>query len=306
MSVNQRLNAACLVTPGRRIRLRDLDPADTLGADFAATTGPTLKKRAHRLLEDSRDALDRAQALLWASNACSVLVIFQGMDTAGKDGMVKHVMGGLNPSACEVHAFKEPSAEELGHNFLWRYWQRLPARGRFGIFNRSYYESVLVERVHARELIDPRLQAHRRGAAFWADRFEDINNFERHLTRNGTLVLKFFLNVSKAEQKRRLLDRLDDKRKRWKFSPADLTERGFWSDYAAAYQSMLNATSTDWAPWYAIPADHKLVSRAAVASILSSRIEALGLKFPRVDAAGERRLRAARRALEARPKARSR
>jgi PPK2 family polyphosphate:nucleotide phosphotransferase len=306
MSVTTQLNAKCLVTPGRRVRLRDLDPADTLGLDFAVTAGTTLKKRAHRLLEDSRDVLERAQTLLWASNACSVLVILQGMDTAGKDGMVKHVMGGMNPSACEVHAFKVPSAEERSHNFLWRYWQHLPARGRIGIFNRSYYESVLVERVHAHQLIEPNLQAKRRGTAFWADRFEDINSFERHLTRNGTLVLKFFLHISKAEQKRRLLERLDDKSKHWKFSLADLKERGFWSDYAAAYESMLNSTSSEWAPWYAIPADHKYVARAAVASILASRIEALGLGFPEVDATGDRRLKSARRALLAQPTARRR
>lgn len=288
---------SCLVRPGTHVRLKDFDPADTFGPEFAAVAGNTLKKQARRLLDDSRDSLERSQELLWASDSRSVLVVFQGMDTAGKDGTVKHVMSGLNPSACEVHAFKQPTAEELSHNFLWRYANRLPARGRIGIFNRSYYEDVLVVRVHPKLLESQQLPGSAPGPKFWEQRFEDINAFERHLVRNGTLIVKFFLNVSKAEQKRRLLARLDDKDKHWKFSAGDIEERAYWQDYQAAYQSALAATSTEWAPWYVIPADHKHVARAVVASILSRRIDELGLEYPTTSKSAERALLVARRRL---------
>jgi PPK2 family polyphosphate:nucleotide phosphotransferase len=289
--------SSCLVPPGKPVRLKDFDPGDTLGPEFAAVAGDTLKKQARRLLEESRDSLAKSQELLWASDAYSVLVVFQGMDTAGKDGTVKHVMTGVNPSACEVHAFKQPTAEELSHDFLWRYAKRVPARGRIGIFNRSYYEDVLVVRVHPKLLESQQLPASTRGPKLWSQRFEDINAFERHLVRNGTVIIKFFLNVSKAEQKRRLLSRLDDKDKHWKFSAADIEERAFWQDYQDAYQAMLGATSTEWAPWYVIPADHKHVARAVVASILSQRIDALGLKYPVTSKAAQRALLSARRRL---------
>jgi len=279
------------------VRLANFDPADELSHAFARMRGATLKKRARQLLEDSREQLGVAQELLWASDTYSVLVVFQGMDTSGKDGTVKHVMSGMNPSACEVHAFKQPSAEELNHNFLWRYWQRVPERGRIGIFNRSYYEEVLVVRVHpellGRRHPDPGVSSPK----LWQQRFEDINQFERHMTRNGTLIVKFFLNLSKAEQKQRLLARLDDRSKRWKFSGGDLKERGYWDDYMSAYQAMLGATSTEWAPWYVIPADHKYIARAVVASILSDRIEMLGLRYPVVSAADERAQALARKQL---------
>jgi PPK2 family polyphosphate:nucleotide phosphotransferase len=294
---HEHLLTLCTVAPGRRVRLARLDPADTLSPEFAALGGATLKKRAAGLLEESRQALSRAQDLLWASDSYSVLVVLQGMDAAGKDGIVKHVMRGVNPAGCEVHAFQAPSVEDLNHNFLWRYWGRVPARGRIGIFNRSYYEEVLIVRVHSDQLGAERLPPGRITPKLWQERFDDINRFERHLARNGTLIVKFFLNLSKGEQKRRLLERLADRGKRWKFSPADLKERDYWREYAAAYEEMLGATNTRWAPWYVIPADHKYVARAVVASILATRIEALKLSYPRPSRAAAAALVAARRRL---------
>jgi len=292
-----RLLSQCRVPPGARVKLRDFDPADELSLEFAPVAGATPKMRARRLLDDSREQLGVAQELLWASDTHSVLVVFQGMDTAGKDGTVKHVMSGMNPSACEVHAFKVPSAQEFSHNFLWRYWQQVPGRGRIGIFNRSYYEDVLVVRVHPELLGRQRPRPALSGPKLWQQRFEDINQFEHHLARNGTLIVKFFLNLSKAEQKRRLLERLDDRSKRWKFSLADLKERAYWTEYMAAYQAVLGATSTEWAPWYVIPADHKHVARAVVASILAERIDSLGLSYPVVSPGDARAQAAARRQL---------
>jgi len=299
------LSTRCAVDP-RRFRLADHDPADTLSPEFDSLRGATLKRRAGELLEESRAGLSRAQELLWASDTYSVLVVLQGMDTAGKDGIVKHVMAGVNPAACDVHAFKSPSSEELNHNFLWRAWQRVPARGRIGIFNRSYYEEVLIVRVHPEQLAEERLPARRAGPRLWQERFEDINHFEQHLARNGTLILKFFLNLSKAEQRRRLLERLDARDKRWKFSAADLRERDYWNDYARAYEAMLLATSTPWAPWYVVPADHKFIARAVVASILVSRIGALDLRYPRLGRAAAAELAAAHRRLAGRGRRASR
>ena len=296
-----RLVSRCRVAPGTKVKLDEFDPADQLSPEFARMRGATLKKRARKLLEDSRAQMGVSQELLWASDSYSVLVVFQGMDTSGKDGTVKHVMSGMNPAACEVHAFKQPSTEELNHNFLWRYWQRVPGRGRIGIFNRSYYEDVLVVRVHPELLGRRRPDPGASSPKLWQERFEDINQFERHLARNGTLILKFFLNLSKAEQKRRLLERLDDRSKRWKFSAGDLKERGYWDQYMGAYQAMLGATSTEWAPWYVIPADHKYIARAVVASILAERIDTLGLRYPVVSAADEREQAAARKQLLGKP-----
>ena len=293
----RRLSAACRVSPGTKVRLRAFDPAATFDPQLRALRGRTLKQRAQQLLQANHAELANMQELLWASGAYSVLVVLQGMDAAGKDGMIKHVMQGINPQGCDVHRFAQPSAEELDHNFLWRSWQRLPARGHIGIFNRSYYEEVLVVRVHSSLLAAERLPATTAGRHLWKDRFTDINHFERHLVRNGTLVLKFFLNLSKAEQKRRLLERLEQRNKRWKFSSADLEERGYWNEYADAYESMLSSTSSSWAPWYIIPADHKYVARAVVATILAGQIDALGLTFPVVAAAEERKLAAAKRRL---------
>jgi PPK2 family polyphosphate:nucleotide phosphotransferase len=220
------------------------------------------------------------------------------MDAAGKDGTIKHVMSGVNPQGCQVFSFKKPSAEELDHNFLWRYSRCLPERGRIGIFNRSYYEDVLVVKVHP-ELLGGQLP-HDKGEPdkkFWAARYEDIKAFERHLVRNGTVVLKFFLNVSKGEQKKRFLERLDRPEKNWKFSAADLTERGFWADYMRAYEDALTATSTERAPWYVVPADHKWVTRAVVAGIVTAALRGLDLRYPQIAEDARQRLAEARRKL---------
>jgi PPK2 family polyphosphate:nucleotide phosphotransferase len=206
-------------------------------------------------------------------------------------------MSGVSPQGCEVHSFAAPTEPELDHTFLWRYWQNVPERGRIGLFNRSYYEDVLIVKVHPEVLAAQRLPPGPRGRRFWRERYEDINAFERHLVRNGTVILKFFLNISKQEQQRRLLQRIDASEKHWKFSAADLEERAYWDDYMGAYQDMLRATSTEWAPWHVIPADHKHVARASVAAILSGTIRSLGLKFPVLAPADERRLRLARRRL---------
>jgi PPK2 family polyphosphate:nucleotide phosphotransferase len=220
------------------------------------------------------------------------------MDAAGKDGVIKHVMSGVNPAGCQVYSFKKPSDEELDHNFLWRYWKSLPERGRIGIFNRSYYEEVLVVKVHPEILKRQKLPDSDPSDKLWERRYDDINRFERHLTRNGTLVLKFFLHVGKGEQKRRFLDRLNDPEKHWKFSEADVAERGFWSDYQAAFEDMVNSTSTKWAPWYVIPSNHKHIQRALVAEILTKSIEGLGLKPPEVTEERRKRLMAIKKQLE--------
>ena len=285
------------VRPGSRLRLGNCDPADTGGQEFAAVGPGTVKEHATAFLESNRAELARVQELLWASNTHSVLMVLQAMDAAGKDGTIKHVMSGVNPQGCEVHGFKRPSQAELDHNFLWRYWDKVPARGRIGIFNRSYYEEVLVVKVHPQILAAERLPEANGGRKFWDMRYDDINRFERHLARNGTVIVKFFLNISRDEQKRRLLERVETKDKHWKFSSADLEERSYWREYMAAFQEMLRATSTDWAPWYVIPADHKYVAWALVAAILSGTIDGLGLRHPKLTKAGERELAAARRRL---------
>jgi PPK2 family polyphosphate:nucleotide phosphotransferase len=220
------------------------------------------------------------------------------MDAAGKDGTIKHVMSGVNPQGCQVFSFKKPSSEELDHNFLWRYMRCLPERGRIGIFNRSYYEDVLVVKVHP-ELLGRQLPREKVGKKFWEERYEDINAFERHLVRNGTLVLKFFLNVSKDEQKNRFLERLDRPEKNWKFSPSDLAERGHWDDYMAAYEDALSATSTEWAPWYVIPADYKWITRAVVADVITTAIRSLDLAYPQVTPEQKKLLAEARKKLDA-------
>jgi PPK2 family polyphosphate:nucleotide phosphotransferase len=294
---HRQLIARYQVAPGSRIRLRDCDPAGTGGPGFAPVGPGTAKERATAFLEANRAELATAQELLWASDTRSVLVVLQAMDAAGKDGTIKHVMSGVNPQGCEVHAFKRPAPLDLDHNFLWRYWDKVPARGRIGIFNRSYYEEVLIVKVHPQILAAQRLAAPTGSRQFWAARYDDINRFERHLARNGTVIVKFFLHISKAEQKRRLLARIEARDKHWKFSASDLAERGYWRDYMRAYQDMLRATSTAWAPWYVIPADHKYVARALVSAILSGTIGALGLRYPKVTKAAERELLAARRRL---------
>lgn len=239
------------------------------------------KSQAKKAILEDVSALADAQELLWANARRSVLIIFQALDAAGKDSTIKHVMSGINPQGCDVHSFKAPSTEELSHHFLWRPTRFLPARGRIGIFNRSYYEEVLVVRVHP-EFLEKQKLPPRHEEDVWETRFEDINNFEHTLDRNGMLVLKFFLHVSKHEQKNRFIERLENPEKHWKFSEADLKERGFWDDYMHAYENMLGSTSTRHAPWYVIPADDKWYMRACVADIITARIEELDLEYPQV------------------------
>ncbi len=267
-----------------KVRLRDWDAAWDSGAfDHAKEVRhlrtDQLKEKDREILQRNLQRLADAQALLWASDQYALLVVLQGMDAAGKDGTIKHVMSGVNPQGCEVFGFKQPTNEELQHDFLWRYYKCLPARGRIGIFNRSYYEDVLVVRVHPEWLEKEKLSS-KPGQALWRQRYQDINDFERHLTQNGTVILKLFLHISKKEQKRRLLERLDDPDKHWKFSAADLAERAYWDQYVEAYEDALSATSTKHAPWYIIPADHKWVARSLVSQILTGAIKGLHLQFP--------------------------
>jgi PPK2 family polyphosphate:nucleotide phosphotransferase len=283
------------VPTGGRFRLADHDPAWAGDDDI-----PEKDRRrfADEVLADGVAELARMQELLWASDSWSVLVIFQAMDAAGKDGAIKHVMSGVNPQGVEVTSFKHPSAEELDHTFLWRCMKRVPERGRIGIFNRSYYEEVLIVRVHERLLEAQRIPGIEPRPRTWADRFDDINAFERHLARNGTAIVKFFLNVSRKEQRKRFLDRIEQPDKHWKFSPSDAAERQHWDAYMRAYEEALAATSTDHAPWYVVPADRKWVSRAVVAAVLADTIRGLGLEWPTVDDAKRRQIEEARRLLE--------
>ena len=254
---------------------------------------------ADRELEAFRETLDEAQQRLYASNTWSVLLILQGLDASGKDGTIKHVMSGVNPQGCRVASFKQPSQEELRHDFLWRCARELPASGEIGIFNRSYYEEVLVVRVHpellAAEHRPPELAT---GDDLWNERFDDIKAFERHLVRSGTRVVKVFLHISREEQRRRFLARLEDPSKHWKFSAADVREREFFDDYRRAYEAALTATSTRWAPWHVVPADHKHRARALVGGILVDAVDALDLRLPELSAEERRALEEARRSLE--------
>ncbi|HNL52289.1 MAG TPA: polyphosphate kinase 2 family protein [Actinomycetota bacterium] len=240
------------------------------------------KRIAEMMLADNKVELAEAQELLYADGRHSVLIVFQAMDAAGKDGTIGHVMSGVNPQGCSVSSFKVPSAEEFSHTYLWRYSKALPARGMIGIFNRSYYEEVLVVKVHPAILDKADLPPEDVHKDIWKHRYEDINNFEQHLSRNGTTILKFFLNVSKEEQKKRFLERLDTPEKNWKFSSGDIVERGYWDDYMAAFEDAINATSTPWAPWYVIPADHKWAMRAAVSDIITTTIKDLPLEYPKL------------------------
>jgi PPK2 family polyphosphate:nucleotide phosphotransferase len=280
-----------------RIRLANYDPGWAASKQFKELTKDELKARAAKFLERNVKDLADAQERLYASDTHSVLIVLQASDAAGKDGTIKHVMSGVNPQGCQVFAFKKPSSEELDHNFLWRYMKALPERGRIGIFNRSYYEDVLVVRVHPTRLTHVNGNGKGPSREFWEDRYRDINAFERHLVRNGTLILKFFLNMSKKEQRRRFLSRLDRPEKNWKFSFGDLEERKHWSQYQDAFEQMVQHTSTKWAPWWIIPADHKWVTRALVASIVTRSIDKLGVKFPEISVNDRRRLAAARRSL---------
>jgi PPK2 family polyphosphate:nucleotide phosphotransferase len=283
--------------PGKKCRLADHDPAWAGTPEMQKLGKDDLKGRASELLAANLEALTRAQELLYASDRHSVLIVLQAMDAAGKDGTIRHVMSGVNPQGCQVFAFKKPSDEELDHNFLWRYMRALPERGRIGIFNRSYYEDVLVVKVHPELLEKQKLPDGKRGKEFWRARYDDINAFEQHLVRNGTVIIKLFLHVSKAEQKRRFLERLKTPEKHWKFSPADLAERDHWDDYQEVFEDAINATTTPWAPWYIVPADHKWVTRALASEIITRTIESLDLEYPQLTAAQTELLRAAEKKL---------
>jgi PPK2 family polyphosphate:nucleotide phosphotransferase len=271
-----------------RFRLASFDPARTAGLT---------KSDAAPMLAGDIERLRDLQERLYAEHRWAILIVLQGMDTAGKDGVIKHVMTGVNPQGCDVHPFKAPSGEELDHDFLWRAALRLPRRGHIGIFNRSYYEETLVTRVHPDMLERQQLPGKLVGKDLWEERFQDIRGFERHLARSGVVVLKFFLHVSKEEQRRRLLDRIEEPAKRWKFALGDIAERALWDKYAAAYADMIRATSRPHAPWHIIPADHKWFSRLAVATAMVDALERLDLRFPKVEGAARKKLVKVRKVL---------
>lgn len=272
----QKLDDAYCVTSGKGFRLEDYRPSDTgkLGAED--------KPRAKEALQLGIEHLAALQDMLYAQDRWAVLLIFQAMDAAGKDGVIKHVLSGVNPQGCQVASFKAPSSEDLDHDYLWRSMKHLPERGRIGIFNRSYYEEVLVVRVHRELLEKQKLPATLVGKHVWSERYEDIRNFERYLSRNGVLIRKFFLNVSRGEQKRRFMERLDDPEKNWKFSEADVRERGRWKDYMEAYEEMIRETATEHAPWYVVPANNKWFTRIVVAAAINEALASLDLHYPKV------------------------
>ncbi|HEY1937162.1 MAG TPA: polyphosphate kinase 2 family protein [Candidatus Angelobacter sp.] len=284
-----RLADAFEIKHGKSFRLKDFDPGDIRGIES--------KEEANKLLQQSVEVLADRQERLYAQDQWAVLLIIQAMDAAGKDSLIKHVMSGVNPQACEVSSFKQPSTEELNHDFLWRTTRRLPERGKIGIFNRSYYEEVLVVRVHQEFLAKQHLPPELVSKKIWKERFEDICNFERYLTRNGVVIRKFFLNLSKEEQKKRFLARLDEPEKNWKFSEADVHERQHWDEYMDAYEDMIRHTSTPEAPWYVIPADHKWFTHVAVSSSIIHTMDKLDLQTPKVDKARREQLEAARQEL---------
>ena len=286
-----------LVVPGKKVSLKNFGTGWVHYKELRDVGKDALKERAAELLEENREALASAQELLWASDIYSVLIVLQGMDTAGKDGTIRHVMSGVNPQGVEVSSFRVPTPEEVDHDFLWRYNRKLPPRGSIGVFNRSYYEDVLVVRVHPDILDSMRLPPGKRDGRFWNARYEDINAFERHLAQNGTLILKFFLHISKDEQKKRLLERLENEDKYWKFSLSDLAERQCWDEYQDVYAKMLEKTSTKWAPWHVIPADFKWVARTLIADIISTKIQALDLHYPEVSEEARENIRQAREEL---------
>ena len=292
---------ALIVEPGAPARLDRRDPAWDGGPEFHHFAHEAPSAQAHAALAKSVEQLEAAHELLWAADDHALLIVLQAMDAAGKDGTIRHVMSGVNPTGVDVVSFKQPSAEELGHDFLWRAARALPARGRIAIFNRSHYEEVLAVRVHPEWLHRQHLPAGPRGKAFWDERYESINAFERHADRNGTKIVKLFLHVSKEEQRKRLLARLDDPAKQWKFSAADLAERAEWDDYMQAFEDAITATSTPWAPWYVIPADRKPLMRALAAGVIVEAISSLGLAWPEVSEQQRAANAQARRSLEAEP-----
>ena len=284
-------NKAFIVPPGKRISLqKNYDPS--------YTDGYINKKDAKEKLRATVQQLAIYQDILYAQNTCALLLIFQAMDAAGKDSTIKHVMSGVNPQGFQVFSFKAPSEEELDHDYLWRSAKALPERGRIGIFNRSYYEEVLVVRVHPEILHKQQLTEFPNGDKIWFSRFEEINNFEKYLVNNGIIILKFFLNVSKEEQRKRFLKRIETPEKNWKFSRSDVRERNFWDKYMYAYEEVFNHTSTPWAPWHIIPADHKWFTRLTVADIICSKLEELNLKYPSVNEEKKRHLLEAKQMLE--------
>jgi PPK2 family polyphosphate:nucleotide phosphotransferase len=289
----RRLSQPFRVTRGTSFRMRDIDPRDTL--HFTAQDKP----RAREALQVGIEALADMQSRLYAQDRWALLVIFQAMDAAGKDGAIKHVMSGINPQGCQVASFKAPSAEDLDHDYLWRCQKHLPERGRIGIFNRSYYEEVLVVRVHPELLGNQKLPGESFGKGLWQRRYKDIRNYERYLVHNGTVVRKIFLHVSRNEQKKRFLERLSDPEKYWKFSAADVKERGYWKQYMTAYEDAIRATATRNAPWYVIPADNKWFTRIVVASVIIDALASLDLRYPKVTRERLKDFAAAKKALQA-------
>jgi PPK2 family polyphosphate:nucleotide phosphotransferase len=279
------------VTKGKGFRLKDIDPDDT------QKLGSENKQEAKEWLAKGVEWLAEQQDMLYAQDRWSVLLVFQAMDAAGKDGTIKHVMSGINPQGCQVYSFKQPSSEELDHDFMWRYMKRLPERGRIGIFNRSYYEEVLVVRVHEDILARQKLPSHLISKDIWEERLNDIANFEKYLVRQGTIILKFFLHVSRKEQKRRFMERLERPEKNWKFSPFDVEERQFWDRYADAFEEAIRATASKSAPWYVVPADNKWFTRVVVAAAIVQALKELDLSYPKIDGAKRKALNAARAAL---------
>jgi PPK2 family polyphosphate:nucleotide phosphotransferase len=278
------------ITKAKGFRLKDFDPGDTRGLKLD-------KGEAAELLQRGTEWLAEEQNVLYAQDCWSLLLVFQAMDAAGKDSTIKHVMSGVNPQGCQVFSFKQPSREDLDHDFMWRYVKCLPERGRIGIFNRSYYEEVLVVRVHPEILGRQRLPPQSVGKRIWDERLADIAHFEDYLMRQGTILLKFFLHVSREEQKRRFMERLDKPRKHWKFSSADIRERGFWGDYMHAFEEAIRATAAPHAPWFIVPADNKWFTRLVVAAAIVETVENLDLSYPKIDAAKKKELAAARAAL---------
>ena len=278
------------VTKGKGFRLKDFDPGDTCGLKMDKGDAAELLQRGTAWLAEEQD-------MLYAQDRWSLLLVFQAMDAAGKDSTIKHVMSGINPQGCQVFSFKQPSSEELDHDFMWRYVQHLPERGRIGIFNRSYYEEVLVVRVHPEILKAQKLPAPLVGKGIWAERLADIAHFEDYATRQGTKILKFFLHLSHKEQKKRFLKRLDEPEKNWKFSASDVKERKFWDDYMQGFEEAIGATASKHAPWFVVPADNRWFTRLIVAAAIVNAVENLGLAYPKVDAAKKKELAAVRAAL---------
>jgi PPK2 family polyphosphate:nucleotide phosphotransferase len=288
----ERLKSLLVVPPRKKVSLRrDYNPA------FMGEAG-LKKKQMKELLAEGVEALAEYQDRLYAQSEYALLIVLQAADAAGKDGTIKHVMSGVNPQGCQVFSFKQPSSEELSHDYLWRCAMRLPERGKIGIFNRSYYEEVLVARVHPEILDRQKIPPQWKDQKIWRRRFDEINNFEKYLVQNGIIVLKFFLNISREEQKRRFLERIDRGEKNWKFSTSDVEERKYWKEYQSAYEDCFNHTSTEWAPWYVIPADNKPYTRMAVAGIIIKTLADLKLVYPEVGKKRREELKAIRRTLE--------